>query len=164
MAEARGSRKDGGNSGNGSPRKKRNHTKTKSAAMPQAGIGVEQVKHLLRAPSGYADIARQFAHGLEQTNFRGDISPRKIRALLARGERLTQRAAVAQVKATAADRTRMVHDSQMWKTIMSTWRMVVAAMPDHPELEEPFAFMQAYMSVTRSAPPAQTPAAPPSAT
>jgi hypothetical protein len=42
--------------------------------------------------------------------------------------------------------------SQAWKSMLSTWRLVVAAMPDRPELEQPFAFMQQYMSVHHSAP------------
>ncbi|HXQ24495.1 MAG TPA: hypothetical protein VN812_22630 [Candidatus Acidoferrales bacterium] len=146
-----------GNGGNATPRKKRNHAGN-AATIAQADIGVEQVKHLLRAPSGYPEIARQFASGLEQTNFRGAISPRRIRTQLARGERLTRQAADAQVKATAAARKRMLHDSQLWKSIMATWRMIVAAMPDHPELEQPFAFMQEYMSTSRSKPaPPPTP-------
>jgi hypothetical protein len=158
MAGGKRRRRGGGNSGgNASPSPRRKRTRSKSAAAASAEIGVEQVKHLLRAPSGYAEIARQFANGLEQTNFHGEISPRTLRSLLARGERLAEHAAVAQLKATAAERKRMLHDSQVWKSIMSTWRMIVAAMPDHPELEEPFGFMQAYMSVTRSTPAAQTP-------
>ena len=57
----------------------------------------------------------------------------------------------------------MLHDAQLWKSILSTWRLVVAALPNHPELEGPFAFMQDYMSVGRSAPPAPPTPAPPSA-
>jgi hypothetical protein len=52
----------------------------------------------------------------------------------------------------------LIQDSQAWKSMLSNWRLVQAAMPDRPDLEAPFAFMQEYMTVTRSAPP-QTPTA-----
>jgi len=59
----------------------------------------------------------------------------------------------------AADRRRMLQDSQSWKSMLSNWRLVVVAMPDRPELEASFAFMQDYMSVNRSTPPPQAPTA-----
>jgi hypothetical protein len=37
--------------------------------------------------------------------------------------------------------------------MLTTWRLIVAAMPERVELQEPFAFMQDYMSVTHSTPP-----------
>jgi len=59
----------------------------------------------------------------------------------------------------------MLHDSQVWKQILITWRLVVAAMPERPELQEPFAFMQAYMLPSRLPAPAPAPVpAPPTAT
>ena len=72
--------------------------------------------------------------------------------MVLRGERLAQRAAAAQLAATAADRRRIAQESQAWKSMLSTWRLIVAAMPERVELQEPFAFMQDYMSVTRSTP------------
>jgi len=117
------------------------------------------LKHLAKAPGDYPDIARKFADALELTRFRGTVSPHKLRSMVVRAQRLAQRAAAAQLKATAADRRRMLQDSQAWKSMLSNWRLVTAAMPDRPELEQPFAFMQDYMSVTRSTPPSpQTPA------
>ena len=95
-------------------------------------------------------MARKFADALEHTKFRGTLSPQRLRSLVAQAQRLAQRAATAQLKATAADRRRMVHDSRAWKSMLSNWRLVQAAMPDRPELEQLFAFMQDYMSVTRS--------------
>ena len=74
-----------------------------------------------------------------------------------RGQRLGQRVNQLQLKTTAADRRRMVQDSQAWKSLLSSWRLVQAAMPDRPELEAPFAFMQQYMSTSRSVPPPQVP-------
>jgi hypothetical protein len=53
----------------------------------------------------------------------------------------------------------MVQESQAWKSMLSTWRLVVAAMPDRPELEQPFAFMHQYISVHHS-PPTPEPASP----
>jgi len=53
----------------------------------------------------------------------------------------------------------MLQDSQSWKSMLSNWRLVVVAMPDRPELEASFAFMQDYMSVNRSTPPPQAPTA-----
>jgi hypothetical protein len=54
----------------------------------------------------------------------------------------------------------MVQESQAWKSMLSTWRLVVAATPDRPELEQPFAFMHEYMSVHHNAlPPEPAPAA-----
>ena len=35
----------------------------------------------------------------------------------------------------------MMQESQAWKSMLSTWQLVIAAMPDRPELEQPFAFM-----------------------
>ena len=111
-----------------------------------------------KAPGDYKDIARRFADALEATKFRAPVSAAKLRSMVLRGERLAQRAGALQVKATAADRRRMVQDSQAWKSMLSAWRLVGAAMPDRPELEEPFAFMQEYMSVSRSAAPTTPPA------
>ncbi len=94
--------KNGASSGktNGKPVKRR----AASNGAARAVIGAAQVKHLLRAPGGYADIVRQFAYSLEKTNFRGEISPARIRSMLARGERLNRRAADAQTKAAASHR------------------------------------------------------------
>jgi len=139
-------------SANNRPRKKR----TTRAA--QVDVSSAELKHLLKAPGDYHDIARKFADALESTNFRGSVSSRKLRSMVARGERLAQRTAAAQLKAMAVDRRRMLQDSQAWKSMLSDWRLVQAAMPDRPDLEAPFAFMQEYMAVTRSTPP-QTPAA-----
>ncbi len=152
--------------GNGEVPRRQARVRARRVAPGATTLGREEVKHLLRAPGGYADIARQFAHALEQTGFRGPISPPKIRSLLARGERLVQSAAVARVKASATDQQRMLHDSQVWKSILSTWRLIVAAMPDRPELQGPFAFMQAYMAPSRKSAPEPAPApapAPPAA-
>ena len=57
---------------------------------------------------------------------------------------------------------RMMHDSETWKSILDTWRLVVAAMPNHPELEQPFVFMQQDMSIgpRGGAVPPAPPAAP----
>ncbi len=103
-------------------------------------------------------VAQKFADALELTQFRGTVSPQKLRRMVVRGQRLAQRAAAAQLKATAAERRRMLQDSQAWKSMLSNWRLVVAAMPDRPDLQAPFAFMQDYMSVTRSTPPQAPPA------
>ncbi len=142
--------------GNGvAPPKRRRAT---TAESPD--IGAEAVRHLVRAPADYAGVVRQFADALTRTNFKGEISAFKIRTLLRRGERLAQRAATAEHKAVIARRQRTVHDSNLWKDVLATWRLVGAAMPNHPELETPFAFMQEYMSIgRRNGPPSTPPAA-----
>jgi hypothetical protein len=112
---------------------------------------------MLRAPGDYREVAHKFADALEWTKFRGPVSPGKIRSMVARGQRLAQQAAAARIRATAVERRRMMQDSHAWKSVLSTWRLVVAAMPDRPELENPFAFMQQYMSTSRSTPPPQSP-------
>jgi len=56
-------------------------------------------------------------------------------------------------------RKALLQDSQAWKSMLSNWRLVLAAMPDRLDLEAPFAFMQEYMSVTRSTSPPQRPTA-----
>jgi hypothetical protein len=137
---------------NNHPRKKR------TARAAQVDVSSAGLRHLPKAPGDYHEVARKFADALESTKFRGSVSPQKLRSMVARGERLAQRAAAAQLKAVAADRHRMLQDSQAWKSMLSNWRLVQAAMPDRPDLEAPFAFMQEYMSVTRSTPP-QTPTA-----
>jgi hypothetical protein len=114
---------------------------------------------LVKAQGDHHDVARKFADALDSTKFRDSVSPQKLSTMVARGERLGQRAAAARLKVVAADRLRMLQDSQAWKSILSNWRLVQAAMPDRPELEAPFAFMQAYMALTRSTAPPQTPAA-----
>lgn len=149
MASARRS-KDGTANGNTHPTKKR------TVRAAQVDLSTADLKHLAKAPGDYQDIARKFADALEMTNFRGIVSPQKLRGMVARGQRLAQRAAAAQLKAVATDRRRMLQDSQAWKSMLSNWRLVVAAMPDRPELEAPFSFMQDYMSVTRSTPQPQT--------
>ena len=75
--------------------------------------------------------------------------------MVAQAQRLAQRAHAAQVGAVAAERRRIVPDSQAWKSVLSNWRLVTAAMADRPELEAAFAFMQDYMARKR---PAATPA------
>ena len=131
-----------------------NHPRKRRTARPaQVELSAADLKHLAKAPGDYQDIARKFADALEATKFRGSVSPQKLRTMVTRGQRLAQRAAAAQIKAMAAGRRRMLQDSQAWKSMLSNWRLVVAAMPDRPELEASFAFMQDYMSVTRSTPP-----------
>jgi len=137
----------GGQNGNGKAHRARAHA---AAALPD--IGSVQVKHLLRAPTGYLDVARQFAHALEETGYRTQLSPARMRAMIARGDRLSQRAGGLQNRATLADRQRMLHDAQLWKAMLSMWRVIVASMPDRPDLERAFGFMQTYMSVGRNAP------------
>ncbi len=99
---------------------------------------------------------------MERTRFRSPISSAKLRSLVKRSEALAKHAAMLELKATAADQARMVHESQAWKSMLSVWRLVQAATPDRPELEQPVAFMQEYMGVGRSTPattpPAQSPA------
>ena len=130
----------------------------KSAPAVQMHLGAEEIKRLLKAPGDYHDIAQKFAAALEMTNFRGPFSPQKLRSMVDRGRRLGQLADELQLKATAADQRRMVQDSQAWRSLLSSWRQVQAAMPDRPEFEEPFAFMQEYMSPGRSSvPPTPTP-------
>ena len=154
MAKARRSRNGASNNGNNHPRKR-------STARPaQVELSTADLKHLAKAPGDYQEITWKFADALEATKFRGSVSPQKLRTMVARGQRLAQRAAAAQIKAMAADRRRMLQDSQAWRSMLSNWRLVVAAMPDRPELEASFTFMQDYMSVTRSTPPPQAPTAP----
>jgi len=146
MGQRRSKQNGSGQNGNGKAHRARAHA---AAALPD--IGSVQVKHLLRAPAGYLDIARQFAHALEATGYRAQLSPARMRAMIARGDRLSQRAGGLQNKATLADRQRMLHDAQLWKAMLSMWRVIVASMPDRPDLERAFGFMQAYMSVGRNA-------------
>jgi hypothetical protein len=54
----------------------------------------------------------------------------------------------------AADPHRIAQEAQAWKSMLSTWQLTVT-MPERVELQEPFAFMQDYMCVTRSPPPPQ---------
>lgn len=145
------------NSRNGASNHNKQPRKKSTARRLQVDLSAAELKHLAKAPGDYPDIARKFADALEATQFRGTVSPHKMRSMVARGQRLAQRAATAQLKATVADRRRMLQDSQAWKSMLSNWRLVMAAMPDRPELEQPFAFMQDYMSVTRSTPPPPTP-------
>jgi hypothetical protein len=154
------SKKRSGRKASSNPNGPKQRTRVrKPPAAVATDISAEDVKRLPKAPGDYAGIAQQFADALERTKFRGDITAHKIRTRLRRGQRLLQRAAKAQDAATAADRQRIVHDSQLWKSIMATWRLVVAALPAHPDLETPFAFMREYMSTSsRSAPPATPPA------
>jgi hypothetical protein len=145
-----------------SSRKPANPTKKVSRARrAPPDIGADEIKRMVKAPGDYEGIARKFADALEATNFRGAVTPQQLRRMVARGERLAQRATAAQMIATAADRQRIAQESQAWKSILSTWRLVVAALPDRAALEQPFAFMQEYMSVTRSAPTAAAPQLPP---
>ncbi len=141
--------------GNGATAPKRRRT----ARVETLDIGADAVRHLVRAPADYAGIVRQFADALTRTNFKGEISAYKIRTLLRRGERLAQRAATAEHAAVLAGRQRIAHDSNLWGNVLSTWRLIVAAMPNHPELEAPFAFMQEYMSIGRRKPPPKAPPA-----
>ena len=134
-----------------------NHPRKKRAVRPvRVDLSAADLKHLPKAPGDYGDVARKFADALEATNFRGTVSAFKLRSMIARAQRLAQRAAAAQIKAVAANRRRMVQDSQAWKSMLSNWRLIQAAMPEHPELEPPFAFMQDYMSVPRSTAPPHT--------
>ncbi|MFI5364158.1 MAG: hypothetical protein ACHQ4J_00910 [Candidatus Binatia bacterium] len=152
MASTRRSR-----NGNGATNGDNNHARKKrTARAAQVDLSTADLKHLAKAPADYHEIAHKFADALELTKFRGVVSAQKLRRMVARGQSLAQRAAAAQIKAVAADRRRMLQDSQAWKSMLSNWRLVVAAMPDRPDLEAPFAFMQAYMSVARSTPPAPT--------
>lgn len=139
------------------PKKANPKRKVARARTLQVEIGIEDVKRMVKAPGDYQGVARKFADALESTKFRGAVSPRKLRSMIARGERLAQRANTAQLIATNADRRRMAQESLAWKSMLSSWRLIVAAMPDRVELQEPFAFMQDYMSVTRSAPPPAPP-------
>ena len=41
----------------------------------------------------------------------------------------------------------MLQDSQAWKSMLSNWRLVVAAIPDRPELEASFARLHAGLHV-----------------
>ena len=133
-----------------------NHSRKKrTVRVAHVELSSADLKHVAKAPGDYQDVARKFADALELTQFRGTVSAQKLRSMVAHGRRLAQRAATAQLKAMAAERRRMLQDSQAWKSMLSNWRLVVAAMPDRPELEAPFAFMQDYMSVTRSTPPPQ---------
>jgi hypothetical protein len=153
MAQARRSKGDAANGNH-------NAAKRRTARAIQVEISSADLKHLAKAPGDYQEVARKFADALESTKFRGTVSAQRLRGMVARGQRLGQRAAAVQLKAMAADRRRMVQDSQAWKSMLSNWRLVIAAMPDRPELEAPFAFMQDYMSVTRSTPQPPAPAAP----
>src|SRR5437879_618992 len=99
--------------------------------IEQPDLSNEDIRHLLKAPSDYQGIGGKLADAIEK-------------------------AAAVQLRATAADRRRMMQDSETWRSMLAAWRFVQAIMPEHPELEEPFAFMQEYMSVTRTA-PAPTP-------
>ena len=146
-------------SSNGGNKPSRKRSSAASAA--QKPIGADDVRHLAKAPSGYQDVMHKFADALEWAQFRAPVSPAQLRSLVSRATRAAQRAAVAQLKATAADRQRIMQEAQAWKSVRSAWRSVLAAMPDHPELEEPFAFMQDYMAASRSAPVTpRTPATP----
>ena len=119
----------------------------------QMTVSSADLKHLPKAPGDYHEVARKFADALEMTKFRGTVTSRQLRVMVGRGQRLAQRAHAAHLKAIAAERRRMVQDSHAWKSMLSSWRLVQAAMPERPDLEASFAFMQDYMSVTRSAPP-----------
>ena len=152
MAKTRRSKGNGTNGSN-------NTAKRRPARAAAVEVSAAAVKHLAKAPGDYQAVAQKFADALELTKFRGTVSAPTLRRMVARGQQLGQRAAAAELKAMAADRRRMLQDSQAWKSLLSNWRLVMAAMPDRPELEGPFAFMQQYMSVTRSTPP-PAPAAP----
>src|SRR5256885_4429558 len=95
-----------------SPQKKGNSPKKIARRRVPQEIGIEEVKRMVKAPSDYEDVARKFADALEHTSFRGTVSPRKLRSLVARGARLAQRAAAAQMAATTVDRRRMAQASE----------------------------------------------------
>ncbi len=153
MAKAQRAGSNGNNGGN-------NGRKKRAVRPVQMEISAADLKHLAKAPGDYAAIAYKFADALELTRFRGKISAVQLRRMVARGQQLAQRAAAVQLKATTAERRRMLQDAEAWKGILSNWRLIQAAMPDRPELQGPFAFMQEYMSVTpRSTPQPPTPAA-----
>ena len=122
MAAARASRRK--------PSAKKINRKRRAARARgvRAEIGAEDIKRMVKAPSDYEGIARQFADALQSTKFRGLVTPAKLRSMVARGERLGQRATAAQMKATSADRRRMAQESQAWKSMLSTWRLIVAAI------------------------------------
>lgn len=120
--------------------------RTKKAANV-GELTTEAVRHLPKAPSDYEETARKFAEALDATKFRGGVSGAKVRALVARGAAIGRKAATLRAKAEAADRARIVAESRAWKTLLSTWRRVVAAMPDEPMLARAFGFMREYMAV-----------------
>ena len=91
--------------------------------------------------------AATVSRGTEDLAGEFPMIPFKLAKMLQCAEYLAQRAAAEQAAATAAQHYRMMDDSQTWKSILDTWRLVVAAMPNHPELEQPFVFMQQYMSI-----------------
>ena len=139
---------------------------SKSAAKPKPAptarkkivkiASTADVKRLPKAPGDYEETARKFADALIETKFRGFVTGAKLRGQIARGERLAKKAAAAQHNATLADRARMVAESDAWKGMLTTWRMIVAVLPERPDLQHRFAFMSDYMSAKRSAkaPPA----------
>lgn len=106
-----------------------------------------------KAPADYEETGRKFADALDATRFRGPVSGRKLRKMISDGEKLAAKADALAQKARDADRRRIVQEASSWKAMMSTWRRIVAAMPDQPELEDAFAFMTEYMSVERGADP-----------
>ena len=134
--------------------------KPRPASAPRKKIAkiasTADLKHMAKAPGDYEETGRKFADALIETKFRGVVSGVKLRSQIARGERLAKKAAAAQHKATLADRARMVAESDAWKGMLTTWRMIVAVLPDRADLQHRFAFMSDYMSAKRSAkaPPA----------
>jgi len=161
MAKARRSAAVARHRGQGGTKNGKTHARRRPAARPaQAEIGSEDLKHLAKAPGDYHEIARKFADALDLTKFRGAVSAPRLRSMVTRALRLAQRAHVAQVDAVTAERRRIVQDSQAWKSMLANWRLVTAAMPDRPDLQPAFAFMQEYMAVKRSGTPPPPPNAP----
>src|SRR5579862_9915036 len=76
-----------------------------------AMLAAADIKRLPKAPADYEGIARKFADALESTRFRGAVTANELRGMVARGERLAQRAVAAQLAATAADRRRIAQES-----------------------------------------------------
>lgn len=145
------------------PTKKSTTKSTKPVARKKKPVAISaaDLRKLPKAPGDYEETVRKLADVIESTKFRGPVSANKLRSLVSRGEKLTTKADAAEQKFLVADRARIAAQSEAWKSTLSNWRMIVASMPDRPELEDAFAFMTQYMSAPRAAPEAAEPAAKP---
>ena len=121
-------------------------------SAPKRVYSDEDLKRMQKAPGDYEETARKFANALIATKFRGLVTGPRLHSMINQGDRLEKKASDLALEAKIADRARIAQQATTWKATTATWRRVVAAMPEQPELRDAFAFMQDYMSITRSEP------------